>query len=213
MHDLRPLPDFPNIIFDLGGVILNIDYHRTIRAFEALGMRDFNSTYSQLHQSDLFDAFERGEVSVDAFRDALRPQLNAGVTNDEIDTSWNAMLLDLPSERLTLLQSLQAQKRIFLLSNTNRIHVEAFERDIDSLQGPRALTSCFEQTYYSCDVGMRKPEERIFRMVVESHGLSPNETLFIDDSPQHIEGAKKAGLNAYHLTGGETIIDLFAHLS
>lgn len=213
MHDLRPLSDFPNIIFDLGGVILNIDYHRTIRAFEALGMKDFNSTYSQLYQSDLFDAFERGEVSADAFRDALRPQLNAGVTTVEIDAAWNAMLLDLPSERLTLLQSLQAQKHIFLLSNTNRIHVEAFERDIESVHGPRALTSCFEQAYYSCDVGMRKPEERIFRMVVESHGLSPNETLFIDDSPQHIEGAKKAGLHAYHLTGGETIIDLFGHLS
>jgi len=213
LHDLRPLSDFPNIIFDLGGVILNIDYHRTIRAFEALGMKDFNSTYGQLHQSALFDAFERGEMGAQDFRDALRPQLTVDVTDTEIDAAWNAMLLDLPSERLRLLQSLKNQKRIFLLSNTNRIHVEAFERDIEARHGADVFRSCFEHAYYSCDVGMRKPEERIFKMVVENHGLRPDETLFIDDSPQHIEGARKSGLNAHHLTGGETILDLFGHLS
>lgn len=208
---MRPLPDFPNIIFDLGGVILNIDYHRTIRAFEALGMKHFNSTYSQLHQSVLFDAFERGEVSAKDFRDALRPQLNDGLSDAEIDAAWNAMLLDLPSERIRLLQSLTAQKRIFLLSNTNRIHVEAFERDIEARYSADVFHTCFEQVYYSCDVGMRKPEERIFKMVAERHALKLDETLFIDDSPQHIEGARKSGLHAHHLTDGETILDLFGH--
>ncbi|MCF8256044.1 MAG: HAD family phosphatase [Flavobacteriales bacterium] len=210
---MRSPADFPNIIFDLGGVILNIDYHRTIHAFSLLGMKDFAATYTQLHQSATFDAFERGELSAKGFRDALRPQLRPQVTDGEIDGAWNAMLLDLPSERLRLLNLLKEQRRIFLLSNTNSIHVQAFENDIEAVHGSGALRACFERAYYSCDVGMRKPEERIFRMVVETDGLDLAQTLFIDDSPQHVEGARKAGLSAYHLMDGETILDLFGHLS
>lgn len=212
LHDLRPIPDFHNIIFDLGGVILNIDYHLTIRAFEQLGMSDFGSHFTQLRQTEIFDRFERGEVNGMEFRNALRPHLRPDVTDIEIDDAWNAMLLDLPAERLRLLESIAKTKQIFLLSNTNRIHVEAFERDTERVHGT-GLSPFFRQVYYSCDVGMRKPEERIFRHVMERHRLIPEETLFIDDSPQHVEGAMKAGLVAYHLTGGETIIDLFGHLS
>jgi FMN phosphatase YigB (HAD superfamily) len=123
------------------------------------------------------------------------------------------MLLDLPAERLALLRSLRASKRLFLLSNTNVIHVEAFEHEARSAHGVSGLADFFEAAYYSCDVGMRKPEGRIFRMVLESNGLDPSETIFIDDSPQHIEGARLAGLNAYHLTGGETLPDLLGQRS
>jgi len=204
---------YPNIIFDLGGVLLNIDYHRTIKAFEQLGFKDFSSAYTQLAQSELFDRFERGEVTPDEFRHGIRPSLRADVTDTEIDEAWNAMLLDLPTERLALLQMLSESKRIFLLSNTNTIHVHAFEQQVRTQHGISKLTGLFEAAYYSCDVGMRKPEERIFRMVTETNGLVPSETLFIDDSPQHIEGARKTGLNAYHLTGGETVLDLFGQRS
>lgn len=214
MSDRLPLHPsaFPNIIFDLGGVILNIDYHRTIRAFEELGMHGFSETYTQLHQNELFDAFERGEIAPQTFRDAIRTGLGPEVTDAGIDAAWNAMLLDLPAQRLVLLKEIAMHKRTFLLSNTNRIHVDSFEAAIAAEHGMDSLSPLFEQTYYSCDVGMRKPEERIFRMVVDAHGLDPAQTLFIDDSPQHIEGARRAGLHAYHLTGGQTIIDLFGQV-
>lgn len=205
--------DIANIIFDLGGVILNINYHLTIRAFEALGMKDFGKSFTQMNQTELFDHFERGEVSPSLFRERLKPELNPEVSDSDIDAAWNAMLLDLPEERIRLLASLKDKRRTFLLSNTNRIHVESFETDVRALLGQEGLSPLFEQTYYSCDVGMRKPEERIFRMVIEMHGLAPEETLFIDDSPQHVEGARRAGLHAYHLTGGESILDLFGHIS
>jgi glucose-1-phosphatase len=205
--------DFPNIIFDLGGVLLNIDYHLTIKAFEQLGFKDFSSAYTQLAQSELFDRFERGEITPDEFRHGIRPSLRANVSDAEIDEAWNVMLLDLPTERLTLLRALGASKRIFLLSNTNAIHVSAFEQQVLAQHGINGLARLFEAAYYSCDVGMRKPEERIFRMVTDTNGLLPSETLFIDDSPQHVEGARKAGLHAYHLTGGETVLDILGQRS
>ncbi len=205
--------DFDNIIFDLGGVILNLEYQRTIHAFEQLGVVDFVASYSQMNQSELFDGFERGEIAPAQFRDSFRKQLRCDCKDAELDAAWNAMLLDLPAERLELLANMKGNRRTFLLSNTNRIHVEAFEQGIAKQHGLKGLSSLFEAVYYSCDVGMRKPEERIFRMVLETHGLRADQTLFIDDSPQHIEGARSCGIEAYHLTGGETIHDLFGQRS
>lgn len=205
--------NFTNIIFDLGGVLLNIDYHRTIEAFGKLGFGDFSSAYTQLNQTELFDRFERGEISPDDFRAGIRSSLSTAVTDRQIDDAWNAMLLDLPSDRLGLLRELGKSRRIFLLSNTNVIHVSAFEHAVQKHHGINGLSTLFEASYYSCDVGMRKPEEGIFIMVAEQNGLNPQSTLFIDDSPQHVVGARNAGLHAYHLTGGETILDLFGQRS
>jgi len=205
----RKPKDFRNIIFDLGGVILNIDYGLTIAAFKQLGAAAFDKEYTQAAQSQLFDAFERGEITDVAFRSQLSAELGLSVSDADLDHAWNTMLLDLPAERLDLLSQLRSSKRTFLLSNTNHIHVRCFEQQIDQIHGLKNFGALFERSYYSCNVGMRKPEERIFRMVVDAHDLNPNDTLFIDDSYQHIEGARKAGLHAYHLTGGETILDLF----
>ncbi|TNF24723.1 MAG: HAD family phosphatase, partial [Bacteroidetes bacterium] len=112
---------------------------------------------------------------------------------------------------LELLRKLGSEKRISLLSNTNEIHVESFEAALKRDHGLDDLSGLFEKVYYSCRTGMRKPETRIFEMVLREQGYSASETLFIDDSPQHIEGARKAGLHVYHLRAdqGETIHDLF----
>ncbi|MBI1289351.1 MAG: HAD-IA family hydrolase [Flavobacteriales bacterium] len=203
--------DYPNIIFDFGGVILNLDYQRTIAAFQELGINDFEQSYSQLNQTDLFDRFERGEISPAAFRNGLRTVFKDSILDEELDSAWNAMLLDLPAKRLTVLEKLRAEKRISLLSNTNEIHIEAFESSLKQTHGLEDLSGFFDHVYYSCRTGMRKPEARIFEMVLKEQNYKPEETLFIDDSPQHIEGARKVGLNVYHLRAdqGETILDLF----
>lgn len=203
--------EFQNIIFDFGGVILNLDYHRTTKAFRDLGISDFDERYSQLSQTDLFDQFERGEISPETFRKGLNSVLNEKIADEALDAAWNAMLLDLPSERLKILEKLHSEKRICLLSNTNEIHIERFESDLKKAHGLKNLTLFFDEVYYSCRVGMRKPEERIFEFVLKEQNFKASETLFIDDSPQHIEGAQKVGLNTYHLRAdlGETILDLF----
>lgn len=205
---MRP-QDFPNIIFDLGGVILNLDISRTIRAFSEASGKDFSQWYTQREQKALFDAFETGQISPQEFRQAIRTELEVPLSDALIDDCWNAMLLDLPAERLRLLEQLKTRKRTFLLSNTNAIHKTAFEQIIENQHNIKGLSHLFEQDYYSHLLGMRKPHPEVFRYILETHGLRAEETLFIDDSIQHVEGAKKAGLHALHLTGPTDIIRIF----
>lgn len=198
-----------NIIFDLGGVILNLDPLATQKAFENLGMADFEKHYSTIRQTGCFDDFDRGKISEQEFRDHLKKFLPAAVTNEMIDTAWNAMLLDLPKERLELLEALGKKYRLFLLSNTNEIHVTAFSAYLNKTYGFNDFSSYFERWYYSCRIGKRKPDAEAFQHVLDENGLKAEETIFIDDSPQHVEGAKKMGIKAYLLPAGKDICSVF----
>jgi glucose-1-phosphatase len=193
---------FKNIIFDLGAVILNIDYNLASEAFKKLGVSDFDELYSKKKQDLLFDKLETGELDESGFRDEIRKHIPHDVTNDQIDSAWNSMLLDLPPGRFQWLQQIGKKYRIFLLSNTNSIHVREFTRRLDAQYGKGAFEKLFEKVYYSCKMKMRKPDKEIFDLVLKENNLEPSETLFIDDSPQHIEGAKKCGIQTLHLKNG-----------
>ncbi|MDB4655500.1 HAD family phosphatase [Flavobacteriales bacterium] len=205
------LTDYKNIIFDLGGVILNLDYQLTISAFEKLGSGDVEVKYSQLQQVNLFDEYERGEMSSSSFRQGIRESFGLSLPDEEIDKAWNAMLLDLPIERLQLLSDLRKTKNLVLLSNTNAIHINSFSGYLKEHHATEDLSGYFDKLYYSFEMGMRKPEPRIFQFVLDEQNYNPRETLFIDDSPQHIEAAQTLGVNTYHIRAdkGETILDLF----
>lgn len=205
---------YDSIIFDLGGVIINLDYNKTAQAFIDLGLSNFNEIYSKAKQTSLFDDFEKGTMSNEAFRATLKQYLPATVTDVEIDKAWNAMLLDIPLHRIDFLRKVAERYRIFLLSNTNLIHVTAFTVINDHLFGKGVFESIFEKHYYSCEMGMRKPDAEIFEFVLAQNGLERTNTLFIDDSPQHIEGARKTGLDAELLKveQGEKLEEQFAGL-
>lgn len=198
---------YRNIVFDLGGVILNLDMQRTSDAFRQLGFADFDRVYGQLKQSDLFDRFDKGHISENDFRRALAAGLPETVTAAQIDAAWNAMLLDLPEERIRFLENIKKTHRIFLLSNTNEIHVRAFEAYLQQAFGFSNFDHIFEKAYYSCRIGMRKPDREIFDFVLAENNLEPAETLFIDDSPQHVEGAQKAGITGRWLRNGMRITE------
>jgi glucose-1-phosphatase len=205
-----PIPaGIKNIIFDLGGVLLNLDYHRTINAFKELGLTSFEQVYSQAAQKKLFDEYEMGLISSDHFRSGLNRLLGKEISPETIDAAWNAMLLDLPTERLELLKKLKSRYRLFLLSNTNDIHYNAWSAYLQSTYGFPDFRDFFEKEYYSHLVGRRKPAREIFEMVLSENGLERTETLFIDDSIQHVEGARLAGLHAHHLQPSTTILHLF----
>ena len=188
-----------NLILDLGGVLIDVDYDASARAFRALGFPDFDGLYTKAAQTDLFDRFETGDLSPDGFRDAVRTLLGGDLSDADIDSSWNAMLGTIPPERIALVKRLRERMPVFLLSNTNAIHVPAFEAIIQRDLGITDFKQLFTGAYYSCDLGMRKPNTDIYLHVVDRHGLDPSRTLFIDDSPQHVEGARQAGLMAEHL--------------
>ena len=201
--------DHKNIIFDLGGVLLNLDFTRTEKAFAELGLTDFESIYSKSKQEQLFDVFEKGEMSAAQFRNEMRKYLNENTNDEQIDLAWNAMMLDLPQERLKLLAELKKDHSLFLLSNTNEIHFSAFTSYFKKEYGMNDLSHIFINEYYSHKVGKRKPEKEIFLQVLNQNALDPSQTLFIDDSIQHIDGAKNLGINTRWLEKGETILQLF----
>lgn len=205
------LSKYKNIIFDFGGVIINIDYNLTADAFKAMGLTAFEEHFSKAKQRQLFDLYEKGEISSDDFRKDLQAAFADAPSIIHIDTAWNAMLLDLPQERLDLLKQLKKTHRTFLLSNTNEIHIDAIFAALKKEKGLDDLSDYFEKVYLSYKMKMRKPDEEIFRFVLEENHLDPAETLFIDDSPQHIEGAAKSGIHTYLLdVTRESILDLFA---
>lgn len=200
-----------NIIFDWGGVISNINYNKTAEAFTKLGLNNFEEVYNQLKQTTLFDDLEVGAISPGDFRKEIRRMLPKEVSDEEIDIAWTAMLQDLPAERLALLEQVRKNYRIFLLSNTNKIHVTRYSKYIDQIYGHEKFRNLFVKAYYSHEVGLRKPHVEIFEHVLKENNLKPQETLFIDDTPQHIEGAVKAGLVAYHLKKPQTITEIFSN--
>ncbi len=196
---IKYLDKIDTIIFDLGGVIFDLDYDLTAKAFNNYGKIDFNTVYTKLDQNRLFDAFEKGEISSENFRTDLKKQLEINISDKEFDKAWNAMLLGWPKDRLDLIASIKDKYQLFLLSNTNDIHLNKVMAMLKEEHGLNNLNHLFSQCYFSNEVGMRKPDAEIFEFVINGNQLNPKKTLFIDDSPQHIEGARQVGLNVYHL--------------
>lgn len=198
-----------NIIFDLGGVLLNIDYNLTIQAFKELGIKDFEKLYTQIQQTDLFNQYEMGLISNDEFISTLKSFHEEEVSDKMIIDAWNAMLLDLPKERLDLLSNLRKNYSLVLLSNTNFIHLEFFSSYLKTEYQIDDLSEYFDQLYYSCDLNMRKPNKEIFEYVCKKEKFNKGETLFIDDTIQHVNGALSAGLKSLHLDiNKESVVDL-----
>ena len=201
-----------NIIFDLGGVLINLDYQLTRKAFENLGIANFNDLYTQHHANPLFEQLEVGAIEPEAFYEALRQTTGLTLTNRQIETAWNAMLLDFPAERLHWLSQIKNKYNIYLFSNTNAIHYNAFINIYRKVAPQLGLDINFEHffktAYYSHTLGQRKPEVAAFEAVIRDAKLDPAQTLFIDDTLLNIEGAQKAGLQTIFLSGGVTVLDL-----
>ena len=194
-----------NIIFDLGGVLLNLDFEKTFQAFEQLGVRDFKQYFQQSHSNPLFADLETGKIGPLSFYKAFRQSTGLKIEDEEIASAWNAMLLDFRDESMSYLDHLKGSYRIFLLSNTNQIHLDAF-RDIHFRQyGNHGFDDHFEKAWYSHELGLRKPHTECYLSVLDRHQLNRNETLFVDDTLINIEGAQKAGIQTLHLPKGQTI--------
>lgn len=181
------------IIFDLGGVLIDLNYQLTISAFEDLGIKDFKNLYSQANQSGIFDAYETGKISTQRFINEVLEFIPSKCNPNLIVKAWNAMILDFKLDKYDLLVNLKKEQRLYLLSNTNALHVDKVFLEWSKIS-KEPMESFFDKVYFSHKIGMRKPDSEIFKHVCDENGLNPEDTLFIDDSAQHIEGAKKVGL-------------------
>ncbi|MBC7424405.1 MAG: HAD family phosphatase [Ferruginibacter sp.] len=194
-----------NLMFDLGGVLLNIDYNKTADAFKKLGVLNFDDLYSQHEANHLFESLETGKISEEVFYSTMQQYCETGTNVQQIQTAWNAMLLDFRVDSLKFLDGLKEKYNLFLLSNTNIIHHTAFTKLLQQKTGQQSLDSYFIKTYFSHEIFIRKPYPGTYKIVVEDAKINAEETLFIDDSINNIEGAKGAGLQVYHLLAGEKI--------
>lgn len=197
------------IIFDLGGVLIDIDYQRTVRAFQDLGANTDAILYSQHVQSELFDRFETGHISSQHFINQLKTYLPGTVTPNQVVHAWNAMLLDFNSEKLEILLDLRKRYPLYLLSNTNSIHLDCVRRRLARVSS-QPLEFYFDKVYLSQEIGKRKPHPTTFEFVCNDAGLTPAKTLFIDDTQQHIDGASSIGLQTHLFSQNHTFDSLFS---
>ena len=196
-----------NIIFDLGGVIMNIDFKKTENAFADLGFTDFKQYMTQFHITPFFEEYETGKIDDADFVKGIQQIAGKPITEQEIIAAWNALLLDFPLERIGLLERLKKRYRIFLLSNTNSLHYTAFQQTLHALTG-KMLEDIFEKTYFSHTSHVRKPNAAIYQMVLDENNLNPAETLFIDDTASNFSGAEEAGIQTFHLQKPMTILEI-----
>ena len=194
------------IIFDLGGVIYNINYQKTIDKFIAIGLDKKKYIYSQEYQSDIFNQLETGAITSEDF--LLKLQNNsASQSISNIKKAWNCMLLDLPKKRIKLLKRIKNKIPLFLLSNTNAIHITEIKNKIGK-KNYADFYNIFNKVYFSHEIKIRKPDPEAFKLILKENNLSAKNVIFIDDSIQHINAAKIIGLNTIFLDKNQDIMSL-----
>lgn len=191
------------IIFDFGDIFINLDKPATISGLQKLGMKEWNNEFEQLNLS-----FEVGAISPEDFIGGFQKQL-PNASKEEILKAWNAVLADFPFYRLEFLQELSKKYRLFLLSNTDSIHINTFEEK-SGVSFYKDFYDCFEKVYFSFDIGMRKPDPKIYQFVLEQNNLAAENTLFVDDKTENTDSAAALGIKVWNLqVGKEDVVDLF----
>ena len=195
------------LLFDLGGVIVNLDYHKTTNAFETIGLKDADRLFNQFNQSEIFDAVETGALSSEEFIRLVQNQIPGRTSASDIKEAWNAMILDFEKHKLEQIKRYSEKIPCYLLSNTNQIHLEYIHELLHETPF-KGLELLFEKCYYSHVIGKRKPHKETFEWVLNDMDYAPENVLFIEDSPQHIEGAKKTNLNTLYFTSNRNLSEI-----
>ena len=203
------LSNIKNIIFDLGNVVLNLDFDASIKAFQQLGLNEAEISPSVAFSDPVFYLLETGRITPAEFRTRVRELLNnPNASDQQIDDAWYAMILDIPEKRVKALQDLRSKYRIFLFSNTNEIHIGRLLEEFKAIYG-FDFQGLFDEVFYSHELQARKPEIHAFQKVIELTGVEPGETLFVDDLKNNILAAEKAGLQTLWLKAGMEMAELF----
>ncbi len=200
-----------NIIFDFGGVIHDIRYENVGEAFIKHGVTDLGTFYSKDFQTPEMDLFEKGLLSPAQYRDYIRRMTGKNLSDNDIDDIVNAILIDVPRERVELLIKLRKNYKVFLFSNTNQINYDCFTVKLKQKYGFDIFQECFDAAYFSQFMHCRKPATEGFERIIEEQHLVPSETLFIDDIEKNLDGARAVGINGLHLANG-SILDLFDNI-
>jgi glucose-1-phosphatase len=199
------MPRLKNIIFDLGAVLIDVDYHKTANAFKNLGVTNFDEMYSQFAANPIFQQLEMGLITEDEFYQDFNASIEKPLTVAQINFAWNEILLDWRKASVLFLGEINQHYNIYLLSNTNIIHQKAFFKTLQKEVDLPTINHFFKKAYYSHEVHLRKPNADIFEFVLQDAGIVAAETLFIDDSYNNIDTANTLGFKTHLLLQNERI--------
>ena len=194
-----------NILFDMGNVLFSIDYKKTEDAFKALGYENFSEMYSQFTADALFEKLETGKITTEEFYKKMISSHTGLIDENQITTAWNSMLLHWRLDSLSFLKTLAKKYNLYLLSNTNEIHLTAVNNLLKQATGKESIDDLFTKAYYSHKINLRKPNADIFEFIAKDAGIDPQETLFIDDLENNISAAAALGFKTHLLLDAETI--------
>ena len=194
------LNNIDNIIFDLGGVILEIDINKIKKGFMSLGFSDLESSFDLFKHNKIFEKFEKGQIEPQVMRNEIRKACPNPFSDRQFNEIWNSVILNYPKENIQLLKDLHKKYATFLLSNTNEIHYNFYTEILNEKFGIKKLDFLFNKAYYSHISGMRKPDTEFFKLVLHENNLRPEKTLFIDDFKENIEAAKSLKIKTIHLS-------------
>ena len=197
-----------NIVFDLGGVLVDLDFKAAINGLQEAGFANVKEQLLAFDRGGIFQKFEVGEITADEFRTAIREYSTVTLTDEEVDGLWNAMLLEIPREKLELILHLRGKYMVYLLSNTNSIHWDYVCKNAFNYRGFR-VEDYFEETFLSYEMHLAKPDKAIFEKVLSDANLLAEETLFIDDSEANCKAAQEVGIHAHHYHVGDDLSKIF----
>ncbi len=197
-----------NIVFDLGGVLVDLDFKSAINGLQKAGFANVKEQLQAFDREGIFQKFELGEMTAEEFRSAIRENSTVTLTDEEVDALWNLMLLEIPREKLELILDLRGKYMVYLLSNTNSIHWDYVCKNAFNYRGFR-VNDYFEKTFLSFEMHLAKPDKAIFEKMLEDANLLAEETLFIDDSEANCKAAAEVGIHAHHYHIGDDLSKIF----
>ena len=200
-------PLIKNILFDLGGVILDIDVLATLKQFYELGFSSDFLQYPLNMNTDIFYKYEIGKIDTKQFRDEIRKKTGVEMTDDAFDQAWNAMIVRVPEERTALLNVLAKRYNLYMLSNTSALHAPVFEKMYIDAAGI-TMHEAFTKIYYSFEIGCSKPDHEAWEFVIKDAKIQPEETLFLDDSIHNIKASQELGFQAIHIHERTNLMNL-----
>lgn len=206
MHTIK------NIIFDLGGVIIDLDRDRAVRSFEAIGVEDADQLIDAYEQKGIFQDLETGRIGVEEFCDKLRLHTGKNLSFENIKKAWMGFIVDTPQYKLDYIWGLRAHYKLYLLSNTNPIIQLEWAQTDRFTEAGRPLNAYFDKLYTSYEVGVTKPDRQIFDFMIQDTGIRPAESLFVDDGKSNIEVAERLGFHTYQPRNGEDWRDAVSHI-
>ena len=201
---MKHFNNITTLIFDLGGVLVNLDLEQCILNFKQLGLKNFEPLMGQFGQKGFFLEFEKGKISIEQFRNQIRKLTDQSITDAQIDQAWSSFLCDIPNQKLEMLLELKKKFRLLLLSNTNPLHIEGAV-PVEFAKVGKKISDIFEKCYLSYEMGMAKPSPKIFEALLVDAGVKPEECLFLDDGIKNIEQANKLNIQTYLVDPNEDL--------